>query len=199
MSSSRISKVARGPRSVGAGVRGDNSVARQQLVQFVADDLRLHRRLALFALLLQALAPLAHALLCRFHKAPVLVRPEQREQRAERGRGISHQAALDGIAKPDPRAVSVDLHRAEAAGLVIMFDIRRAAADDKQRIAGQQRLRALPIGSLAVYMSLMKTLILAALVLLLSTRAAARARDRNRPNRNAACEGRPGAAGSQYA
>jgi len=40
-------------------------------------------------------------------------------------------------------------------------------------------------------MPLMKTLILAALVLLLSTRAAARARDRNRPNRNAACEGRP--------
>jgi hypothetical protein len=52
---------------------------------------------------------------------------------------------------------------------------------------------------LAVYMSLMKTLILAALVLLLSTRAAARARDRNRPNRNAACEGRPGAAGCEYA
>jgi hypothetical protein len=32
----------------------------------------------------------------------------------------------------------------------------------------------------------MRTLILAALLLLLSTRAAARARDRNRPNRNAA-------------
>ena len=58
---------------------------------------------------------------------------------------------------------------------------------------------ALPIGSLAVYMSLMKALILAALMLLLSTRAAARARDRNRPNRNAACEGRPGAAGCEYA
>ena len=45
----------------------------------------------------------------------------------------------------------------------------------------------------------MRTLILASLVLLLSTRAAARARDRNRPNRNAACEGRPGAAGCEYA
>ena len=45
----------------------------------------------------------------------------------------------------------------------------------------------------------MRTLILAALVLLLSTRAAARARGRNRPNRNAACEGRPGAAECEYA
>src|SRR3954469_10721927 len=44
----------------------------------------------------------------------------------------------------------------------------------------------------------MRTLILAALVLLLSTRAAARTRDRNRPNRNAACESRPGAAGCEY-
>jgi hypothetical protein len=58
---------------------------------------------------------------------------------------------------------------------------------------------ALPIGSLRSTCHSMRTLILAALVLLLSTRAAARARDRNRPNRNAACEGRPGAAGCEYA
>ena len=59
-----------------------------------------------------------------------------------------------------------------------------------------RNLRPLLLGHWRSTCHSMRTLILAALVLLLSTRAAARARDRNRPNRNAACEGRPGAAGS---
>ena len=199
MSSSRISKVARGPRSVGAGVCGDNSVARQQLVQFEPTTCGF--------IGVSRCSPCSFRL---WRHSRMLFCAASTKRRSWFGRSSASNARSVGAASPpsrtrrDSEARSARcLCRSAPRGSCRACDNVRYTESSLPTIsnvfAGQQRLRALPIGSLAVYMSLMKTLILAALVLLLSTRAAARARDRNRPNRNAACEGRPGAAESEYA
>jgi hypothetical protein len=120
-------QVARNPSRDRPGVGGNDRIVGDASVQFVGNDLRLHRLIAARPSLFHEPPPFPHAALCLREEAPVLLRLYLRKQRAKDTRAISNQADMSGVSKPDPLRVDVDLNAFGAARFRVELDVREAA------------------------------------------------------------------------